>query len=355
MGDVPFGVSYYSADVWAEPEIFNHEWSGGAPPEPLFTADAFTQKWGQNWGIPLYRWPEIRESGFTWWRQRVRLVRDVFHLFRIDHVLGFYRIYGFPWRPQRNAEFLALTPEEAQERTGGELPRFHEHDDETPQNKAANRAQGEEFLRVLLEETGAHRLIGEDLGVVPDYVRPSLASLGIPGFKIPIWETEENGTLTPGAEYPRESLATYATHDHQPLRAMWEQWMQVIEQALEKPEELAEPRDRAWREVRQLAAWAGFEVPRITPFSDEVHEQLLGALFHANSWIAILMITDLFATSQRFNVPGAVSESNWSQRLATTVQEWRRDEALARKLARIGQLLQEAGRDGKGQPLLRRE
>ena len=55
MGDIPFGVSYYSADVFAHPERFALDWSGGAPPEPYFKDDEFTQKWGQNWGIPLYR------------------------------------------------------------------------------------------------------------------------------------------------------------------------------------------------------------------------------------------------------------------------------------------------------------
>ena len=56
MGDIPFGVSYYSADVFAHPELFRLDWSGGAPPEPYFKDDEFTQKWGQNWGIPLYDW-----------------------------------------------------------------------------------------------------------------------------------------------------------------------------------------------------------------------------------------------------------------------------------------------------------
>ncbi len=316
MGDVPFGVSYYSADVFGEPDLFDHRWSGGAPPEPLFKDDAFTCKWGQNWGVPLYRWPKMREENFAWWRRRVRMVRDVFHLFRIDHVLGFYRIYSFPWRPQRNAEFLPLTEAEAMEKTGGDLPHFHEHDDETPAGKKANRLQGEEFLRVLLEETGDYRLVGEDLGTVPDYVRPSLHSLKIPGFRIPFWEGQPDKSLLAGAEYDRLSVATFATHDHEPLRATWEHWMAVIEEALHRPQELAAERDHTWWEVRRFAGWAGFEVPRITPF-EEVHDQFLAALFRSNSWLAICMITDLFGTTQRFNIPGAVSESNWSQRLGS--------------------------------------
>jgi 4-alpha-glucanotransferase len=343
MGDVPFGVSYYSADVFGSPELFDHCWSGGAPPEPLFKDDAFTCKWGQNWGVPLYRWDRMREDHFAWWRQRVRLVRDVFHLFRIDHVLGFFRIYAFPWRPQRNAEFLAMTPDEARQATGGELPRFQEHDDQTEAGKAANRAQGETFLRVLLEETGQYRLVGEDLGTVPDYVRPSLHSLGIPGFRIPIWEKQPDGNLMPGDHYERLSVATFATHDHEPLRASWERWMATIEAALHEPEKLAAARDFAWWELRRFAGWAGFEVPCITPF-EAVHQKFLNGLFRSQSWLAICMITDLFATTQRFNVPGAVSESNWSQRLAYPIESWRKDASLNATVDGVRESLRASGR-----------
>lgn len=198
MGDIPFGVSYYSADVWADHEIFDHRWSGGAPPERVFETDPFTYKWGQNWGVPLYDWDALRKRDFDWWRRRVAKVREVFHLFRIDHILGFYRIYSFPWRPSLNPEFLPLTPEEAKARTGGDLPHFRPDDDHTAEHRASNRAQGEQILRVLVEVCGEHALIGEDLGTVPEYVRPSLLALGIAGFRVPQWETEPDGSLIPG-------------------------------------------------------------------------------------------------------------------------------------------------------------
>ena len=344
MGDIPFGVNYYSADVWARPEIFDHTWSGGCPPERVFETDPFTYKWGQNWGIPLYRWAALRDRDWDWWRQRVRKVRACFHLFRLDHILGFFRIYGFPWRPERNAEFLPLTEEEAQARTDGELPHFVPHEDDTPEHQAANCAQGEEILTVLLAECGAHRLIGEDLGVVPDYVRPCLARLGIAGFKIPYWETETDGAMTPGAAYPRLSVTTYATHDFEPLRAMWEGWMAKIAAAETGGPETHAARDTAWREVRALAAWAGFEVPRITPYTEEVHERLLRALFASQAWMAIYMITDLFGTAQRFNVPGAVSDTNWSQRLEEPVSGWAGDPALTTRMARVREIIRATGR-----------
>jgi 4-alpha-glucanotransferase len=344
MGDIPFGISYYSADVWTRKELFDEKWCGGCPPERVFVTDPFTYKWGQNWGIPLYRWAVHREHGYDWWRQRVRKVRACFHLFRIDHILGFFRIYGFPWRPQFNAEFLPLTEEEAKERTGGDLPHFVQHEDDTPEHKAANCAQGREVLEVLIEECGPYRLIGEDLGVVPDYVRPCLTELGIAGFKIPYWENEPNGQMTPGKDYQRLSVTTFATHDFEPIRTTWENWMAKIEAAEYGGPETHAARDEAWREVRRLAGWVGLEVPRLTPYSDEVQEALLRGLFASNSWMAIYMITDLFGTAQRFNVPGAVSESNWSQRLQHSVAQWRKDAPRKAKMKRIREILQATGR-----------
>ncbi len=334
MGDVPIGVSYYGADIFSTPEIFDFHWSGGAPPEKVFKSDPFTEKWGQNWGVPMYRWEILRENGFAWWKERVRQVREIFHLFRIDHVLGFYRMYGFPWRPERNAEFLPLNEREARERTGGELPHFIPRDDSSWENREANRREGETYLRALLEEVGEHRLIGEDLGVVPDYVRPSLASLGIAGFKIPQWERQPNWHLVPGRDYQRLSIATYATHDHLPLAALWKQMCDAAE---------AGDGHQRW-ELEQLGAFAGIGVYGPQPFTPEIHEALLAALFQSNAWIAVAMITDLFGSSKRFNVPGAVNDSNWSERLNRTVAQWRKNPEVVEKMARIREFIERSGR-----------
>ena len=339
MGDIPFGVSFYSADVWAQPELFDPVWCGGCPPERLLKVDEFTYKWGQNWGIPLYRWDVHRASDFAWWRQRVHKVRDVFHLFRIDHILGVFRIYGFPWRPDRNAEFLPLTWEEAAQLTGGELPRFVAFADDTDKHQAANHAQGREILETLLEESGEHRLVGEDLGMVPDYVRPCLQKLGIAGFKVPQWEIGADGQMIPGTKYEPLSLATYATHDHPPLRTMWEDWMAAIAAAEKGGPETWPARDAAWVEARRLAAWCGFEVPRLTPFSAKIHRQILHALCASESWMAVLMLTDLFASTQRFNVPGAVSDANWTERIAEPVAKMRAPSWIRDLLAKTGRVV----------------
>ena len=331
MGDIPLGISYYSADYFASPELFESGWYGGAPPEPYFKDDPFTQKWGQNWGIPVYDWNAMRRDDFAWWRQRVGGVRDLFHVFRIDHILGFYRIYSFPWRPERNGEFLPLSAGEAQERTGGRLPQFKPRDDESPENREANRREGELLLRMALEAAGDTRLIGEDLGTVPDYVRPNLTSLGIAGFKIPIWEPDHRtGGLLPGTDYERLSLATFGTHDHEPLRALWNRWHGSA------PEGHAE--------LRRLSQFANLNHETVPRFDEHIHAALLEALFRSNSWVAVCMITDLLAREERFNVPGTAADSNWSQRLHLTVETLATEDAYRQIAANLRTTLESSGR-----------
>ena len=334
MGDIPFGVSYYSADVFSRPEEFALDWSGGAPPEPYFKDDKFTQKWGQNWGIPLYRWDAMRPRNFDWWRQRVHGLTRIFHLFRIDHVLGFYRIYAFPWRPSRNKEFLPLEKDEMLARTGGRAPHFAPRDDETRDKCIANLREGEEYLRMVLEECGNTRLIGEDLGVVPDYVRPSLRSLGIAGFKIPQWETH-GGHVISGSRYDRLSVATYATHDHKPVRKSWEE-------AVERPGSTS---DQARDTLNKIAEFADFH-PHGQSIEYEKHfyPALLDALFKSESWIALVMITDLLARKYRFNIPGVSTAANWTRRMQRSIAQLRTSPKERARMKLIRELLDKSGR-----------
>jgi 4-alpha-glucanotransferase len=334
MGDIPFGVSYYSADVFSRPDEFMLDWSGGAPPEPYFKDDEFTQKWGQNWGIPLYRWDRMRTSNFEWWRQRVRAVRRIFHLFRFDHVLGFYRIYAFPWRPRKNKQFFPLDRNQMLERTGGRAPHFVPRDDETAENCEANRHDGEEYLRVVLEEAGATRVIGEDLGSVPNYVRPDLRALGIAGFKIPQWEVQHE-QVVPGNKYERLSVATYTTHDHKPIRALWEE-------AFERPTATSE---QSRFDLARIAIFAGFD-PNIekVDFEKYFNPAIMEALFKSESWIAIVMITDLLERKYRFNVPGTMANSNWTRRMQRSVAQLRSSRKTQARMRLIHDLLEKTGR-----------
>ncbi len=88
-GDIAIGVFRHSADVWQSPELYHTDQQAGAPPDP------FAAK-GQNWGFPTYNWPRMAADGFAWWKQRFAQMGNYFDTFRIDHILGFFRIWSSP-------------------------------------------------------------------------------------------------------------------------------------------------------------------------------------------------------------------------------------------------------------------
>src|ERR1035437_1026753 len=337
MGDIPFGVGRFSADVWANRSIFDLDWSGGAPPEKVFKVDPFTEKWGQNWGIPNYRWDELRRRDFDWWRTRVGNIQKVFHLYRIDHVLGFFRIYSFPWTPDRNAEFLPLTEAQAAAKTGGRLPGFKQFPDDTPEHKATNQAQGEEILRVVLEASGETTVVAEDLGVVPEYVPPTLLKLNTPGFRIPTLFRDPDGRYSDPKKYPRLSLVQPAPHAPPPLAAAWAECWHNIDAGKNVEDNL-----RELRLMREFSGLKSAEPPR--EFTDQLHEAFTRTVLQSPSWLAVFQITDVFGMTARFNTPGSVASTNWSYRLPHTVQELDEDPVLLGQTEMFSRLAQETGR-----------
>ncbi len=88
-GDIPIGISRTSVDAWISPRLFNLDCQAGAPPDDFSVL-------GQNWGLPTYNWEEMSKDGFAWWKARFRKMAEYFDAYRIDHVLGFFRIWEIP-------------------------------------------------------------------------------------------------------------------------------------------------------------------------------------------------------------------------------------------------------------------
>jgi len=88
-GDIPIGIYRNSVDAWVQPELYNMDKQAGAPP------DDFSLK-GQNWGFPTYNWDEMAKNNYKWWRNRLQKMSEYFDAFRIDHILGFFRIWEIP-------------------------------------------------------------------------------------------------------------------------------------------------------------------------------------------------------------------------------------------------------------------
>ena len=88
-GDIPIGVSPFSVDVWVEPQLFNTNVQAGAPPDDFSVT-------GQNWGFPTYNWELMAADGYQWWKNRFQKLSEYFDAYRIDHILGFFRIWEIP-------------------------------------------------------------------------------------------------------------------------------------------------------------------------------------------------------------------------------------------------------------------
>jgi len=88
-GDIPIGIHRFGCDAWTNSSLYNMNEQSGAPP------DDFAVK-GQNWGFPTYNWEKMKEDGFQWWRRRFDQMSNYFDAFRIDHILGFFRIWSIP-------------------------------------------------------------------------------------------------------------------------------------------------------------------------------------------------------------------------------------------------------------------
>ena len=90
-GDLPIGIFRESVDAWVNPHLYNMSGQAGAPP------DAFAKD-GQNWGFPTYNWKEMAKDEYNWWKNRFRHLSKYFDAFRIDHILGFFRIWEIPYQ-----------------------------------------------------------------------------------------------------------------------------------------------------------------------------------------------------------------------------------------------------------------
>ncbi len=109
-GDIPIGISRTSVDAWVSPHLFNLDCQAGAPPDSFAVL-------GQNWGFPTYNWAEMAKDSFGWWKARFRKMAEYFDAYRIDHVLGFFRIWQIPFKAIHGLlgtfnRALPFTPEE---------------------------------------------------------------------------------------------------------------------------------------------------------------------------------------------------------------------------------------------------
>ena len=297
-GDMAFSPSLDSAEVWANQHLFDLDRTVGAPP------DAFN-KHGQRWGLPLPRWDLMRADGFKLWRLRVQRAAAMFDVLRIDHVVGLYRTFSFDADPEHDGQFV-------------------------PAEESAQHAQGEEIVHALQDAAGRCRLIAEDLGSVPTWVRQSLTAMGIAGYKVMQWErvgweTPEERFLKP-SEYPELALATTGTHDTETLSTYWS----------------AQPE----AERRKLAEALGVmdRVSLTGPLDEGGLDAIVAALYSSPSRLVVLPIQDLFGWNDQVNRPGTVDQTNWTWRLPFAIEDRADLPAIRSRIERLRAIATRSGR-----------
>lgn len=295
VGDLPFMVAADSADVWTAQHAFRLDATVGVPP------DAFSPT-GQDWGLPVYRWDVLEADDYAWIRRRAERTARLFDGYRVDHLVGLYRTYVIP-------------------RDGS--PHYF-----VPAEESAQTKQGERLLD-LYAAPGA-RVIAEDLGTVPDFVRASLERLGVAGYKVLRWERDWHAHGQPfldPAGYPAHSVATTGTHDTETLVAWW---------------------DEAGREEREavlaLPALARRGFSATDAASPALVDAVLEMLARARSDLLILPIQDVFGWTARINTPATVGPDNWSFRLDGPVEVVLESADALARAATLAAWMREAGR-----------
>lgn len=192
MGDIPILISKESLDVQNHPEWFHTDITAGAPPD-VFNAE------GQSWGFPTYNWEAMKADGYSWWKNRLQYAAHFYHLFRIDHIVGLFRIWAIPeGKPSREGHFI-------------------------PEDASLWIPQGRKRLMMIINASSMLP-IGEDLGVVPNEVRQTMAELGVCSTKVIRWERnwETDRSFIPFEKYPVLSLTTLSTHDTETVTLWWQ-------------------------------------------------------------------------------------------------------------------------------------
>ncbi|HEY7185700.1 MAG TPA: 4-alpha-glucanotransferase [Vicinamibacterales bacterium] len=272
FGDLPFAVGAESADVWAGQHAFRLDRSVGVPP------DAFSAT-GQDWQLPAYRWDVLEAHDFRLLRNRAARQANLFDGYRIDHLVGFYRMYTRP--------------------LGGGQGIF------TPSEPRDQQALGERIMRVF-QEAGAE-IIAEDLGVVPDFVRESLARLSIPGYRVFRWERRWHDPGRPfkdPVDYTPVSVATSGTHDTEPLAVWWESApLEERRAILEIPL------------VREHLGVNNADIADSSELSPALRDAFLETLYASGSDLLVLPIQDVFGWRDRINQPATIGAHNWTWKL----------------------------------------
>ncbi len=196
MGDLPFLTSRDSADVWSHPEYFKLDLSSGAPPDTYFFK-------GQRWGTPPCRWENIEKDSYRYVIQKLEYANNFYDLLRMDHVVGFFRLWSIPvFEPPENAG----------------LNGFFD-----PADERLWEERGRKLLSMMIEHSKM-LVCAEDLGTVPECSYRVLDEFAVPGIDVQRWmrDFQTDHAFKLPEQYRQNSIAALSTHDMASFNAWWE-------------------------------------------------------------------------------------------------------------------------------------
>ncbi len=355
-GDIPIGVSRDSVEVWCEPHLFNLNGQAGAPPDD-FSAD------GQNWGFPTYNWQAMAVDGYQWWKSRFEKMADYFDMYRIDHILGFFRIWEIPV-PQKSGlmgHFTPALPLSREELQNWGLPMYEERylglgdedqntlfvrDHTYPDmyhpriaahftdryNNTLDGYEKERYnaiythyfyhrhndfwagqalckLPALIDATSM-LCCAEDLGMIPDCVGWVLDQLQVATLEIQRMPKDPHQLFTDTYHYPYRCVAATSTHDMAPIRGWW-----------------GEDRGKTQQFYNNVMGWWGEAPWEATP---EICRWIVSSHLDSPAMAAILPWQDYMSidgdlrlgdsNAERINIPSD-PDHYWRYRMHLSVQE----------------------------------
>jgi 4-alpha-glucanotransferase len=294
--DLAIGSSAAGADAWAFRDLFVQGVTVGAPPDPYSAV-------GQNWGFPPIAPRALRADRYEYFVNLVRSGLRHAGALRIDHILGFFRLYWIP---------------EGATALNGAYVRYPTHD----------------LLGILALESHRHRalIVGEDLGTVPPEVPRALEKWGVLSSKVLLFERDRRTGFKPAQKYPELALATANTHDMPPLAGYWS------ERDIDLRRQLGlltsdDAVDAARRErqhdlaalLRRLASDKILLRPRLPRNGAELRGAVHDFLCRTPSRLVGLALDDLAGESDPVNVPGVGPDryGSWTRKMHMSLEEIR--------------------------------
>jgi 4-alpha-glucanotransferase len=266
LGDIPIYVAHDSADVWSNREIFTLNDDGSLDEVAGVPPDLFNDE-GQLWGMPLYRWDELKASGYAWWKKRLKKNFEWFDMLRLDHFRGFSSYWAVP----------------AQAKTA----------------KAGKwkEGPGKTFFEAINESSGNAVFIAEDLGEIDDAVYELRDHLRLPGMNVLQFAF---GDDMPESNYlphnhHENSVVYTGTHDNNTTKG----WYKHLSR----------------QEKQNISAYLGMNIN-----ANNISDQLCRLAYMSVSMLAILPMQDVLGLpeSSRMNMP-ATAEGNWTWRLKSSL------------------------------------